>query len=192
MQRIWILSELFYPDETSTSFILTKIANHMAKKARVQVITASTDNAQPSASFSLNPLIKVKRVQKWLENKNNLLIRFINFIHISIALTYILAKKVKKNAKVFIVTNPVPLILLVTMLKKITPFKLYVLVHDVFPENTISAGIIKKRTGISYRLMSKAFTWAYLQTDKIIVLGRDMREVFIKKSSQLTDKLIII
>ena len=31
-QKLWILSELFYPQESTTSFILTNIANQMAQK----------------------------------------------------------------------------------------------------------------------------------------------------------------
>ena len=37
-QRLWIITELFPPDETSTSYILGEIANTMAKKYCVGVI----------------------------------------------------------------------------------------------------------------------------------------------------------
>lgn len=38
IQRLWIVTELFPPDETSTSYILGEIANAMAKKYCVGVI----------------------------------------------------------------------------------------------------------------------------------------------------------
>lgn len=31
-QNYWIVTQLFYPDETSTAFIMTKIAELLAKK----------------------------------------------------------------------------------------------------------------------------------------------------------------
>ena len=39
IQRLWIVTELFPPDETSTSYILGEIANTMAKKYCVGVIS---------------------------------------------------------------------------------------------------------------------------------------------------------
>ena len=38
MEKLWIVSELFYPEETSTSYLLTKIANAMSNKYDVNVI----------------------------------------------------------------------------------------------------------------------------------------------------------
>ena len=40
-QRIIIVSELFYPDGTSTGHILTKISNHLADDYEIVVFTAS-------------------------------------------------------------------------------------------------------------------------------------------------------
>lgn len=37
-KRLWIISELFPPDETSTAFILGEIANVMAQKYEVKVV----------------------------------------------------------------------------------------------------------------------------------------------------------
>ena len=38
MKKLWIISELFPPDETSTAFILGEIANAMTQKYEVKVI----------------------------------------------------------------------------------------------------------------------------------------------------------
>ncbi|WP_294285679.1 glycosyltransferase family 4 protein [uncultured Chryseobacterium sp.] len=63
--------------------------------------------------------------------------------------------------------------------------ELIVLVHDVFPENTIPAGIIKSENSILYKTLRNVFDKAYSQADRLIVLGRDMKikvEDKIKKS----------
>ena len=36
-KKLWIVTELFPPDETSTSYILGEVANVMAKKYKVNV-----------------------------------------------------------------------------------------------------------------------------------------------------------
>ncbi len=192
MQKIWILSELFYPDETSTSFILTKIANKLAEQFEIGVITMGKHQKIDSSYFTLNSEIDVLRFQKLSDNKKNLFVRLISFFYSSFIITYNFARRVKKNDKVLIVTNPAPLILLVSLLKKIKKFQLHVLVHDVFPENTVPAGIIKDKTEAKYKIIKKIFNWAYLNVDKIIVLGRDMEEIFLKKSSKLKNKIRII
>jgi colanic acid biosynthesis glycosyl transferase WcaI len=37
-QRVWIVSELFYPEETSTGYLLTKIAEGLAAEFEVLVL----------------------------------------------------------------------------------------------------------------------------------------------------------
>ena len=76
------------------------------------------------------------------------------------------------------------------MLKKL---KLYILVHDVFPENTIPTGIIKSESSFLYKLISSIFNRAYSNTDNLIVLGRDMKEVVenkIRKSKDTVSKSV--
>ncbi len=36
MQRIWILTELYYPEQTSTGYFLTKIAEGLAEEYNVK------------------------------------------------------------------------------------------------------------------------------------------------------------
>ena len=50
--KLWIVTELFPPDETSTSFILGEIANAMAQKYDVGVICG------PRCMTSIRDLIK--------------------------------------------------------------------------------------------------------------------------------------
>ena len=58
---------------------------------------------------------------------------------------------------------------------------LNILIHDVFPENTIPAGIIRSRNSFLFKLLSCRFNKAYGMADKLIVLGRDMKEVVEQK-----------
>jgi glycosyltransferase involved in cell wall biosynthesis len=51
-----------------------------------------------------------------------------------------------------------------------------VLVHDVFPENLIPAGIIKSSTPV-YPLINRIFSSIYNSAGLLIVIGRDMQEL---------------
>lgn len=189
MQKLWIATELFYPEETSTSYILTKIANKLTDKYSVEVVCGEPvyDQNIKSVSFVLNPSISVHRIKGFKGDKNSLVSRTFRFFFLSFALFFYLFKNVKKGDKVFIVTNPAPLILLIAILKRLKKIKVVILVHDVFPENTIPAGIFKSKDSLPYRLLKKIFDRAYAKADELIVLGRDMRDIVLTKTKNFSN-----
>ena len=184
MQKLWIATELFYPEETSTSFILTKIANKLTEKYAVEVVCGEPvyDKNKKSESFTLNPAISIHRIKGLKSDKNRLVDRSIQFYFLSFALFFYLLKNVKKEEKVFIVTNPAPLILLISILKSLKKIKVVILVHDVFPENTIPAGIFKSTDSWVYKILKRKFDRSYAKADELIVLGRDMQEIVASKT----------
>lgn len=185
MKNLWIATELFYPEETSTSFILTKIANQLSDKYSVKVVCGDPvyDKNNKSESFTLNSNVFVHRIKGFTGNKDSLISRSLRFIFLSFSIFFYLFKNVKKGEKVFIVTNPAPLILLISILKRLKKIELIILVHDVFPENTIPAGIIKSESSFLYKILRTIFDKAYSKADKLIVLGRDM-QIMIENKTQ--------
>lgn len=187
MKRIWIVTELFYPEETSTAYILTKIAQRLTEKYDVHVICGPENYnknslvIENSKSQLLNDNITIQRVSDTKLDKNKLLSRIIRFIILSWKLSYSLWKNLESNDSILIVTNPAPLLLIISIIKRIRKNKLYILVHDVFPENTIPANIIASSDSLLYRILKKIFDFAYRQADTLIVLGRDMKDVIKKK-----------
>lgn len=184
MKRILIVTELFYPDETSTSYILTRIANALSNKYEVLVICGSDSYSISERRnidlFDLNKSIKIKRVCSVNLDKNKILSRLIRFIIISISLFFLLLKNLKKGDIILTVTNPAPLLLLISLIKT-SRNSLYILVHDVFPENMIPAKIFSSSKSFIFRLIQKIFNKAYKKADLLIVLGRDMKDVMMAK-----------
>ena len=193
-KKLWIVTELFYPEETSTSYILTKIANKLCENYEVHVICGpeayELASTMTRSTLTLNKAINVHRVSNVNLDKNKLLFRIIRFIILSIKLSLSLSKKVNKKDKVLIVTNPAPLLLFVSIIKKIKKFHLSILVHDVFPENTIPAGIFKSKKNVIYGLIKAIFDKAYSTADRLIVLGRDMKEVLFDKTKNTSISII--
>lgn len=190
MQKLWIASELFYPEETSTAYILTKIANKLSAKYDVKVVCGNPvyDKLPKSTSLRLDPNIFVQRIKSVSGDKNSLLNRSLRFSILSLSILLYLLRYVKKGDKVLIVTNPAPLIILMSILKKLKGIHLIILVHDVFPENTIPAGILSHPNSIVYRLIKRIFDMAYSKANQVIVLGRDMEKVMKAKIKRFTNK----
>lgn len=180
-KKLWIITEVFYPDETATSYILTKIAERLADSFDVNVICGPLDADCRITSLPLNRNLQVSRCNHFAWNKNNLVTRLFRFIGISITLVLSSIKRVKRNDNVLIVTNPAPMLLLFSWLKCWKKFNLTILVHDVFPENTIAARILKNEDSFIYHWFKRRFDRAYARADQLIVLGRDMKKVMLEK-----------
>ena len=181
---LWIVTELFYPDQTSTSYILSKIADKMSQKYKVNVITTSDlyqDNIETTPFFIINEEIHIIRVTSNKLDKNKLGQRLLRMIRLTDLLFNELKKRIKKNDKLLIPTNPAPLLLRCAKLRKKFDFEFSILVHDVFPENTIPAGIFSSKDSLIFKYLSQIFNKGYSRADKLIVLGRDMRDVVSNK-----------
>lgn len=187
LKNLWIVTELFPPDETSTAYILGEIANAFVNKYQVKVICGPEiyDKRKPldkDNKFRIDPNIEVLRVSGVDGDKNTTKGKSLSFLMMSYRLLKQAKERIQKDDKVLMVTNPAPLVLLMSRLKRKIGFELNILVHDVFPENTIPAGIKLPAYGCFKRLFDKA----YSQADRLIVLGRDMKAVMQDKISSFS------
>lgn len=196
-KTLWIISELFPPDETSTAFILGEIANVMAKKYEVKVICGpeiydKRKKTDPNNKFVLNPQISITHVKGVGLDKNTFFGKAMRFAVISRQLYTTAKKSIKDGDKVLLVTNPAPVVALVSKLREKKNFELNILVHDVFPENTAPAGL--KLPKIAYNILKNIFDKAYSRADQLIAIGRDMKQVLEHKVGrfELQPKTIVI
>ena len=183
MGKVIIVSELFYPDGTSTAHILTKIADHLNKEHEVLVLSGPKSYGSDKISGLLlgDKPYTIKRVSIGEYDKNRLISRALRLFVTSFKLGKLLWRNSKKGDNILIVTNPAPFIIVASIIKKIRGFKLNILVHDVFPENAVAAGVVKSDKNIAYKIVKSVFSKAYGTADNIIVLGRDMKAIFEKK-----------
>lgn len=190
-QRLWIVSELFPPEETSTGYIMGKIAEALSHKYDVGVLCGSeiydpsrkrtTDQSYEAGDY------QIFRATCQTYNKNSLVGRAKSFLSTTQALYKLAKRHIRPGDKVLMVTNPAPLIPFISRLKKKRRFELNILIHDVFPENTVAAGIKLPLYGFVKAMFDKAYSGA----DKIIVLGRDMAQIMSEKTKNAVDLRII-
>lgn len=179
---LWIVTELFPPDETSTAYILGEIANAFSKKYRVKIICGpkiydKRKKLDCNNKYALDSSIEVFRTANVGLDKNTVFGKVLNFFVISHRLITLAKNHIGKDDKVLMVTNPAPLVVLMSRLKKKRGFELNILVHDVFPENTIPAGLKLP----AYSLLKHVFDKSYGRADQLVALGRDMKTVLQQK-----------
>lgn len=181
---VWIFSEIFFPDETSTGYLFTELALGLSDTFDVKVVT-ETDlhsfgvNSGEKRILSHIEIIRLKNLKL---NKNKVLQRIVKFAFLSIQFTIGFLVKVKRGDKVVLVTNPAPALVGISLMNLLVKAKMVLVVHDVFPENTVAAGLMKPN--FSFWFIKKIFDYAYSRFDRIVVLGRDMREIVTQKSKR--------
>jgi len=172
-KKILIVTEYFYPNDSSTAYYLTDIVKTISDKNNVITITTSELNGSKELPFLKNKIFRMKESRF---SKDRLLSRVAKLLFSTARLTWKAFSLLRKGDEIFAVTNPAFLILILAVIKKIKKVKYTLLVYDVFPENILAAGLTKSDSFI-YKVSKKIFNWAYTQADHLIVIGRDMQEV---------------
>lgn len=194
MSKLWIVSEYYYPIVTSTGYYVTEIAEFLAGKGLdVNVITTGvryneTESLKMSKKERHNNVV-IERMQGGEIDKNNFLKRIIRLSFLSCGLFVLLLKRVRKGDKVLLVTNPAFLILLMPIVSFLKGVTYTLLVHDVFPENLLAIGKMK-RSSLNYKCMQFLFDAAYRKAAQCISIGRDMTEVLKRKIGK--DTIVMI
>lgn len=190
---ILVVSELYYPEETSTGYILTKIAEGLAENFPIQVITGPPDysGVKKAPKNEIRNKVNIARVSAPNLNKNRILSRLVRSMLLSVKLAIKTVGMAKKGDTIFVVTNPAPLLILMSLICRINRTTFIILIHDVFPENLQAAELLKKDT-ILYKLLLKLFNFVYRSSDHIVVIGRDMEMTMKEKINADYPKISIV
>ena len=191
--RVWVVSELYYPELTSTGYFLTGIAEGLAGDYDVSVLCG-----QPSywargvrAPFrEMRNRVDVQRSRATTLDKNKLLGKIINLITISLSIFLAALFRFRRGDIVIVVTNPPLLPYLTALACRVRGARFILLVHDVYPEILTRLGILKPQS-IPLRLLNHASVWLYQSADRILVLGRDMQSLVAEKLSSRRDRVVI-
>jgi hypothetical protein len=191
-KKIWIVTELFYPEETAVAFIFTRIANYLSNNYKVCVICGPEfydyDKKQFTDVIGISNEIEIYRIKSFNFDKNSLLQRSLKILILSLQMGVLMCKKISKGETVILSTNPAPLLLSVRLIKLFKKNHIHILVHDVFPENAIPAKVFKDNKAITFKVIKFLFDRAYSSADHIIVIGRDMKNIIYNKISHFKNK----
>lgn len=189
-RRLWIISELFPPEESATGYIMGEIAKALSCKYDVNVICGPEvyDKSLKKSNVDTSECkFPVHRIRIKTFDKNKFIGKASSFLFTTLKLYKLSKKLISPNDKVLIVTNPAPMIPLIGRLKRKLDFDLTILVHDVFPENTKAANIHLP----FFNSIKSIFDKAYSKANNLIVLGKDMAEILHNKSQgQVPIKII--
>lgn len=177
--RLWVVSELYYPEQTSTGYFLTHIAEGLAAAMPVAVVsgqpTYSEHGVRAPAREERNGVI-IHRVPATHFGKDRLLLRALNVLTLTLSVAWFALRHFHRNDRLLIVTNPPTLPPLLGLIARWKHMDAHLLVHDVYPEVLAATGFLRADS-LAYRLLARAFAATFQLYGSIVVLGRDMMEV---------------
>ena len=193
VNRIFILSELYYPAETGTGFMMGKLAEGLASQSPIHVICGYSAEALvanlPRRESRGN--ITVERCSGTRLNKNVVWLRTLNLVTISLSIFLTALRRIRKGDRVLVVTNPPSLPFFALVACKIRQAKCYLLLYDLYPEVLVATGLVHP-DAIAARLLGFLNYWLYNHMETIIVLGRDMYRIVERRMNRRNPSIVMI
>ena len=189
-----VMSQYFYPELISTGQLLTELVEDLIRDGRRIEVWAGHltyyETKRVETVINYHGVL-VRRVWSTQFNKNRLRGKILNNLTFMISML-LKVRTIARGRSVLVVTCP-PLLPLIGVLSKFFgPSKVSVLVHDVYPDIAVATGYLKKN-GLLVHLFDRIMKYVYEYADEIIVLGRDMRDIVVRKLPfHMRDKVKII
>lgn len=190
--RLWVVSELYHPETTSTGYFLTGIAEGLAASHDVRVLCSRptySERGQRVPWFERYKGVAIRRVRSSTFAKDWLPGRVINMLSFSVLVAAAALRNMRSDDALLVVTNPPLATLLLGIVARWKRAQSILLVHDVYPEVLHATGHLSVDSRLS-RLMQQVMRWVFRNYDDVVVLGRDMAELIARKIGK--DRRIVI
>jgi colanic acid biosynthesis glycosyl transferase WcaI len=193
-RTLWIATEIYYPEETSTGYLLTKLAEGLGADGRVSVLCAQPSyehrGVQVASCERVNG-VTVIRVAHPRLNRNRLIGRAINVLIVTLRLFLRALREFRGGDAVIVVTNPPLLPFAIYAAAAFRGVSVVLLVHDLYPEAAILAGILAPG-GVAAQLWRRASDWLFRRVSRIVVLGRDAAELIADRMPDGVARILVI
>src|SRR5262245_10572550 len=190
----WVLSELYHPEDTSTGWIMTGIAEGLAARFNVKVLCAQPTYAARgirAPTVEVRGGVEIRRCASSTFDKNRLALRALNAVSLSASIFLQALLRFRRRDLVLVVTNPPVLPFLAAAACWVRGAACILLIHDVYPDALVAAGLLR-RGGWGERLLAHATRRLCRRMARVITLGRDMSALVAAKYPEVADRIVAI
>ena len=179
-RRVVVVAEFVDPTRNSTGYYWHKTIKGLAA-AGTEVVVVST-----AASIKLAQPVDVPvrwcPIPREVRYNNDVVpLRILGQFRLALSLARTAKSQLRANDVLFCGTNPPFLLVMLGLLRRWGQFRLVMLVHDVFPENAVAAGLVRIQAP-HYKLVKWIYDRTYERADALIAIGRDMVETLHQKT----------
>ncbi len=194
--RIWVISELYYPEDTSTGYYLTRIAEGLAERSQtpVEVLCGRPNYAARGQRVSARETHRGVRIQRcWSTtwNKDRLPLRVVNLLTLSVSMFLLAVFRFRRGERVLVVTNPPLLPFAISWACRLRRAECVLLIHDVYPDVAVAAGLLKPSSFSRNACMGLSGVCT-VRWNASSFWGGDMRELVLRKLPADDDRVQII
>jgi glycosyltransferase involved in cell wall biosynthesis len=202
MKNILIVADIYPPEVSSAAHLMQELAEGLKKRGHnVWVTTTYPKYYLPKELggkefelFSNEAGIKVLRVKTLPLKKVNFIVRGVSQLLMPLLFFFKIKKYVREKLDIVIVYSPpLPLALIGGMIKRHYGAKFILNVQDIFPQNAIDLGVLKKGKHWPavwlFELIEKA---VYKRADKITFHSDGGKKFLIEKKGVPADKIITL
>lgn len=193
-KRLWIVTELYYPEMTSTGYYLTRVAEGLADDFDVRVLCGQPNYSARGVvapKHEVHNGVEIFRAFGTTLDKNVIVFRLINMMTLSLSVFFKALANFKKGDQVMVVTTPPSMPFITAFASLIRGAGHVLLIHDNYPEILIAVEKAKENS-LFVKTLNFFNRWLYKYAAKIIVVGRDMKELVAKKTQGLDIPITII
>lgn len=191
---LWVVSELYYPELTSTGYYLTAIAERLAARRTVKALCGqpaySARGTRVARRETRNGVV-IHRASGTVWNKDRLFGKLVNLATLSLAIFVEALFRIKRGDTALVVTNPPLLPFLIAAVCRLKGARCVLLIHDVYPNVLVAAGMVRENHPV-VRLINACVRGLYRRVDRVVTIGRDMAMLAAEKLAGSIDHLSII
>ena len=193
--RIWVLSEVYYPEETGVGHYATGVAEHWAIRHSVGVLAVQPSYSRaglkaPKHEFHRG--VEIFRCWAILPAGKTLLDRLLKMATVTLSLSLNAIFRVRRGDCLYVLTSPPSLAMLAPLIAWMCRVPYVIQVCDLYPEITAACGLTKTDS-LSYRLLKWLSRLSLRKAAKVVVVGRDVKErISDSRSSDSVEDAIFI
>jgi len=184
---LWVVTELYYPEDNQTGYYLTRIAEGLAEDFDVKVICGQPNYAARgtrAAKRETRRDVEIFRVWGTTLDKDVLAFRLLNMLTLGISMFLKSLLKVAPGEDVLVVSAPPSLPFGTALAAKLRRAGYVLIIQDKYPEILTAVGK-SKPDSFFIKLLNRLNRRLYHGAKKIVVVGRDMKTLV---GSQMNDK----
>jgi len=185
-KKLWVITELYYPEDNQTGYYLTRIAEGLAEDLDVKVICGQPNYAArgtraPRREIHRN--VEIFRVWGTTLDKDVLIFRLLNMLTLGASMFLRSISMIAARDEVLVVSAPPSLPFGTAVAAKLRRAQYSLIIQDKYPEILTAVGKSKPDSWF-VKILNNLNTKLYNGAKKIIVVGRDMKKLV---GSQLTE-----
>jgi colanic acid biosynthesis glycosyl transferase WcaI len=193
MKNLVLVTQVFHPNTQSTSLLLTDLALHLQSDDIDLTVVCGCANLSDNLfadRYEDFQGIKIHRCGVPVDLKRGMLQRLVSYVSFLLHAGWKLLFLPQKDIMIG-VSNPPFLSIFLMVVSWLTNAPYHFIIHDMYPEGLVAVNKISEKSWIT-ALWRKLNDFSYRYASKLVVLGRDMKDLVLQNYTVASDKIVCI